>query len=177
MIIGVDLESAGAAAIVTSDRGLHVRTAARVARSLPVRTRNDVGVVHDYGDPRLLHERGLVASLEAAWLDTPVAVAGVPHKQALNLCLGSPPPLPTMGASSGLFALADLAERGVTGPLVAVEQASLSGITGGGAARIVRQRARPAADARDDIGSRPGDPDLVGRLRTCLRSQNPLGGR
>ena len=139
MIIGVDLESAGAAAIVTSDRGLHVRTAARVARSLPVRTRNDVGVVHDYGDPRLLHERGLVASLEAAWLDTPVAVAGVPHKQAFNVCLGTPPPLPTTGASAGLFALADLAEGGVTGPLVAVEQASLSGITvAGGAARIVR---------------------------------------
>ncbi len=29
-----------------------VRTAARVARSLPVRTRNAVGDVHDYGDPR-----------------------------------------------------------------------------------------------------------------------------
>jgi uncharacterized OB-fold protein len=146
MIIGVDLDAAGAAAIVTSDRGLHVRTAARVARSLPVRTRNAVGVVHDYGDPRLLHERGLVASLEAAWLDTPIAVAGVPHKQAVNLCVGAPPALPTTGASAGLFALADLAERGLAGPLVAVEQASLSGITvAGGTARIVRNQppARP----------------------------------
>jgi uncharacterized OB-fold protein len=146
MIIGVDLEPAGAAAIITSDRGLHVRTAARVARSLPVRTRTAVGEVHDYGDPRLLHERGLVASFEAAWLDTPVAVAGVAHKQALDLCKGTPPKLPTMGASAGLFALADLAERGITGPLVAVEQASLSGITvGGGVARIdrVEPPARP----------------------------------
>ena len=38
-------------------------------------------------------------------------------------------------------------------------------------------RACPAADARDDVRSRPGDPDLAGRLRTCVRSQNPLGGR
>ena len=112
MIIGVDVESAGAAAIVTSDRGLHVRTAARVARSLPVRTRNDVGVVHDYGDPRLLHERGLVASLEAAWLDTPVAVAGVDHtSRPLELCLGElRHRCRRMGASAGLFALAHLAE-------------------------------------------------------------------
>ena len=29
-----------------------------------MRTRKATGGVHDYGDPRLLHERGLVASLE-----------------------------------------------------------------------------------------------------------------
>ena len=171
MIIGVDLEPAGAAAIVTSDRGLHVRTAARVARSLPVRTRNDVGVVHDYGDPRLLHERGLVASLEAAWLDTPVAVAGVPTtSRRSNLCLGTPPPLPTMGASAGLFALADLAERGVTGPLVAVEQASLSGITvAGGAARIVPATSLPARPTpATTFVPGPRDPDLAGRLRARI---------
>ncbi|WP_099024418.1 Zn-ribbon domain-containing OB-fold protein [Mycolicibacterium palauense] len=144
LIIGVDLEPAGAAAIVTSDRGLRVRTAARVARSLPVRTRNAVGVVHDYGDPRLLHERGLVASLEAAWLDTPVAVAGVTHKQAVDMCQGDPPPLPTSGASSGLFALAHLAETRETGPLVAVEQASLSGITVAGGFAQVHRREPPA---------------------------------
>jgi uncharacterized protein len=144
MIIGVDVAAAGAAAIVTAERGLQVRTAARVARSLPVRTRNAVGEVHDYGDPRLLHERGLVASLEAAWLDTPVAVAGVDHNQAAALCSGNPPPLPTQGASAGLFALAHLAESGTTGPLVAVEQANLSGITvAGGTARVYRRE--PAA--------------------------------
>lgn len=144
MIIGVDLDPAGAAAIVTADRGMQIRTAARVARSLPVRTRNAVGVVHDYGDPRLLHERGLVASLEAAWLDTPVAVAGVEHDEAEDMCQGSPARLPTLGASAGLFALSHLAEAGTTGPLVAVEQANLSGITvAGGAARV--QRNEPAA--------------------------------
>lgn len=146
LIIGSDLEPAGAAAIVTAERGLQVRTAARVARSLPVRTRKSSGDVHDYGDPRLLHERGLIASLAAAWLDTPAAVAGVDHARAAELCLGDPPPLPTTGASSSLFALAGMAERGTTGALVAVEQAILSGITvSGGAARIHRREpdARP----------------------------------
>lgn len=144
LIIGADLEPAGAAAILTAEHGLRVRTAARVARSLPVRTRKTTGGVHDYGDPRLLHERGLIASLAAAWLDTPVAVAGVDHERATDLCLGDPPALPTAGASSSLFALAGLAERGVTGPLVAVEQAILSGITvGDGSARIHRRESAP----------------------------------
>ena len=144
LIIGSDLEPAGAAAILTAERGLQVRTAARVARSLPVRTRKSTGAVHDYGDPRLLHERGLIASLAAAWLDTPAAVAGVDHDRAADLCLGDPPALPTTGASSSLFALAGMAERGTTGPLVAVEQAILSGITvSGGVARIHRREPDP----------------------------------
>jgi len=144
LVIGADLDPAGAAAILTSDSGLQVRTAARVARSLPVRTRSSSGVVHDYGDPRLLHERGLVASLAAAWLDTPVALAGVDHDRAADLCIGDPPKLPTSGASAGLFALAALAESNTTGPLVAVEQASLSGLTVvGGAAAVYRREPAP----------------------------------
>ncbi|UXA16581.1 OB-fold domain-containing protein [Mycobacterium sp. SMC-4] len=144
MIIGADLRPAGAAAIITAERGLQVRTAARIARSLPVRTRDATGDIHDYGDPRLLHERGLIASLAAAWLDTPVAVAGVDHQRAAELCLGDPPVLPTSGASASLFALAGLAERGVCGPLVAVEQAILSGISvTGGVAQIQRREFAP----------------------------------
>jgi uncharacterized OB-fold protein len=149
LIIGVNVDPAGAAAVLTAEQGLRVRTAARVARSLPVRIRNAVGVVHDYGDPRLLHERGLVASLEAAWLDTPAAVAGVDHARAVELCLGDPPCLPTIGASSSLFALAAMAETGTTGPLVAVEQAILSGLTVvSGAAQTHRREpsARPASN-------------------------------
>ena len=132
--------------MLTAERGLQVRTAARVARSLPVRTRNATGDVHDYGDPRLLHERGLVASLEAAWLDTPAAVAGVEHSRGCRVVRSaSPPALPTTGASSSLFALAGMADRGTTGPLVAVEQASLSGITvTGGMRRASPPRARGA---------------------------------
>ncbi len=146
LIIGADLEPAGAAALLTAEDGLRVRTAARVARSLPVRTRNATGGVHEYGDPRLLHERGLIASLEAAWLDTPAAVAGVDHDRATDLCVGEPPRLPTTGASSSLFALAGMAETGTTGPLVAVEQASLSGITvSEGTASVHRHEPTPRA--------------------------------
>ncbi|MGX1811046.1 OB-fold domain-containing protein [Nocardia sp. NPDC055321] len=129
LVIGVDIDpSAGAAAARVSDHGLHVRIAARVARSLPARTRNTTGAVHDYGDPRLLHERGPVASLSAAWLDTPTAVAGIDHAQAERLCLGRPPELPTLGAAAGLFALAAMAEWDTAGLLVGVEQANLSGL-------------------------------------------------
>jgi uncharacterized OB-fold protein len=159
LIIGTDLNPAGAAAILTAERGLQVRTAARIARSLPVRTRNATGDVHDYGDPRLLHERGLVASLAVAWLDTPAAVAGVEHDRAVELCIGDPPPLPTTGASASLFALAGIADAGTTGPLVAVEQASLSGITvSGGVAEIHRREppARPMPEGvRADGGKIP----------------------
>jgi uncharacterized protein len=129
LIIGVDLNPAGAAAVLTAEHGLWVRTVVRVSRSLPVRTRNALGVLHDYGDPRLLHERALVAALFPAWLDPPAALAGVDHSTAAELCAGDPRPLPTTGASSGLFALAAMAESATTGPLVAVEQASLSGLT------------------------------------------------
>jgi len=156
LIIGTDLDPAGAAAILTAEHGLAVRTAARIARSLPVRTRKATGDVHDYGDPRLLHERGLVASLEAAWLDTPAAVAGVDHACAAELCIGDPPPLPTMGASASLFALAGMADASTTGPLVAVEQAILSGITvTGGAAPIHRREpaARPMPEGRYVAGA------------------------
>lgn len=151
MIIGADIDPAGAAAIITADHGLQIRTAARVVRSLPVRTRNATGDVHDYGDPRLLHERGLVASMEAAWLDTPAAVAGVDHPRAADLCRGEPPALPTLGASSSLFALAGMSQRGTTGPLVAVEQATLSGITVAGGTAATHRReppARPVPDGR-----------------------------
>ncbi|MGU3650141.1 Zn-ribbon domain-containing OB-fold protein [Mycolicibacterium sp. A43C] len=146
LIIGVDLDPAGAAALVTGELGLRVRTAARVARSLPVRIRTEAGDVQDYGDPRLLHERGLIASLEAAWLDTPAAVAGVSHDRALELCLPGPPQIPTVGASACFFALAGMAGSGRTGALVAVEQAILSGLTVSGGAAAVHRRethARP----------------------------------
>ncbi|MEB3051440.1 OB-fold domain-containing protein [Mycolicibacter sp. MYC123] len=156
LVIGADLgpAGAGAAAVLTADAGLAIRTTARIARSLPVRTR-DAGVVHDYGDPRLLHERGLLASLVAAWVQTPVMLAGVGHERAAELCSGDPAPLPTVGASSGLFALAALADTGTSGPLLAAEQASLSGITvGDGTARV--NRYEPAARPLPERVCTPG---------------------
>ncbi len=144
LVIGVDLDPSGAVAVLTADDGLRIRTAARIARSLPVRTRNAVGVVHDYGDPRLLHERGVVTSLAQAWADTPVMLAGVEHERAVALCSGEPAALPTTGASSGLFALAALAETQTEGPLVAVEQANLSGINVAGG-EVAVHRHEPVA--------------------------------
>lgn len=147
LVIGVDLDPAGAVAVLTAEDGLRVRTAARIARSLPVRTRNAVGVVHDYGDPRLLHERGVVTSLSQAWADTPVMLAGVEHERAVALCSSEPAPLPTTGASSGLFGLAVLAETQTEGPLIAVEQGNLSGINvaGGDSNRAAVHRHEPVA--------------------------------
>ncbi|MFI2557087.1 Zn-ribbon domain-containing OB-fold protein [Nocardia farcinica] len=149
LVIGVDLEPAGAAAAVVGERGLLVRSAARVTRSLPVRTRYATGVVHDYGDPRLLYVRGLLASLAAAWVHTPVAVAGVDDEHAAQLCDGRPPLLPTLGASSALFALAALAEAGQTGALAGVEQASVSAVTVAEGAVVLRRQEPPARAQAD----------------------------
>ncbi len=155
LIIGVDLQPSGAAAVLTADRGLNVRTSARVSRSLPVRTRNAVGAVHDYGDPRLLHHRGLVASLAASWADTPTMVAGV--DAATSAGLGEVDAvLPTLGASAGLFALAHMAEHELDGTLVAVEQASLSGVAVAGG-HVTLTRREPAARPRSDGPIIPGD--------------------
>lgn len=154
LVIGVDLEPAGAAAALTSDHGLQVRTAARVSRSLPVRTRTASGDIHDYGDPRLLKKRGYLASLATAWVDTPAVVAGVPAQQAAYLAAAQVVDLPTTGSSSPLFALAAMAERGLTGPVVGVEQASLSGLTVADGAAEVRRRektARPLPDAAQTL--------------------------
>ena len=145
LIIGVDLNPAGAAAVLTAEHGLWVRTVARVSRIVPVRTHNALGVLGDHGDSRLLHDRAVVAALWPGWLDPPAALAGVDPSAAAELCTGDPAPLPTIGASSGLFALAAMAESATTGSLVAVEQASLSGLTVSSGQATVR---RHEPDAR-----------------------------
>ncbi|MEX5637134.1 OB-fold domain-containing protein [Parafrankia sp. FMc2] len=144
LVIGADLEPAGAAAVLTSDAGLPVRATARLTRSLPVRTRDAAGNVHDYGDPRLLRERGLLASVAAAGVEKAVAVAGADRKQAASLCAGTPPELPTLGASSPFFALASLAQDGTIGTLLAIEQASLTGVLVETATVQVNRRELPA---------------------------------
>jgi uncharacterized protein len=130
LVIAADVQPfAGAAAALVADSGLHVVAAARLARSLPVRTRSAAGEVHDYGDPRLLRERGVLASLAALTADgadKPLALAGVDARQAAAVCAGQPPTLPTTGASSALFALAALAESRSPGPLFAAEQATVT---------------------------------------------------
>jgi uncharacterized OB-fold protein len=148
LVIAADVQPfAGAAAALVAGPGLHVVPAARLARSLPVRTRSAAGEIHDYGDPRLLRERGVLASLAALTADgadKPLALAGVDARQAAAVCAGQPPALPTTGASSALFALAALAESRASGPLFAAEQATVSGVQVGDGAALVR-RLEPAA--------------------------------
>jgi uncharacterized protein len=148
LVIAADVQPfAGAAAALVAGPGLHVVPAARLARSLPVRTRSAAGEIHDYGDPRLLRERGLLASLAALTADgadKPLALAGVDARQAAAVCAGQPPALPTTGASSALFALAALAESRASGPLFAAEQATVSGVQVGDGIALVR-RLEPAA--------------------------------
>ena len=150
LVIAADVQPfAGAAAALVASSGLGVVPVARLARSLPVRTRSATGEVHDYGDPRLLRERGVLASLASlasldADTDKPLALAGVDARQAAAVCAGQPPALPTTGASSALFALAALAQARSSGPLFAAEQATLSGVQVGDGVAVVR-RVEPAA--------------------------------
>jgi len=148
LVIAADVQPfAGAAAAVAAGSGLTVTPVARLARSLPVRTRSAAGEVHDYGDPRLLRERGVLASvsaLAAEGADKPLALAGVDARQAAAVCAGQPAALPTTGASSALFALAALAQARSTGPLLAAEQATVSGVLVGDGVAVVR-RVEPAA--------------------------------
>lgn len=141
LVIGSDTagSSGAAAALVGTGAGLVVERAARVQRSLPVRARGRDGVVHDYEDPRLVRERGVRAALAEAGIDRKaVAVAGLTGKDAAALCEGTPPGLPTTGASAPLFALGALAESSTTGVLLAFEQASMT-------AAIVSGRGTPVA--------------------------------
>jgi uncharacterized OB-fold protein len=122
-----DAPVGAAAALVTGPDapGAPFRLEARTTRSLPVRARGRDGAVHDYEDPRLLRERGVGAAVERLALSTkPEVAVGLPAKQAAAMCTGTPPPVPTLGASSPLFAIAALAERGRGGLVLAVEQAS-----------------------------------------------------
>jgi uncharacterized OB-fold protein len=128
LVLAVDVQpTAGAAAALLGDEaGLAEVTAlTRSERSLPLRVRDTVGGTFDYDDPRLLRVRGTAASLERLALDgLPVAVAGLSAKDASTLVKGTPAVLPTTGASSALFALADALESSTEGALAAVEQAS-----------------------------------------------------
>ncbi|WP_067662611.1 OB-fold domain-containing protein [Nocardia miyunensis] len=144
LVIGVDLTPAGAAAAVIGETGLTVRPVARLARSLPVRTRDANGASHDYGDPRLLRERGVLQSVRAVSAGEVAVIAGVDHKTATSLCRGTPPRLPTTGAAAAVFALAWMAETGTDGTLLGVEQATLTGLSvDAAAAPIVRNEPDP----------------------------------
>jgi uncharacterized OB-fold protein len=142
------LPAAGAAAALVGavDPALaEVTAVARAERSLPVRVRDTGGGVYDYDDPRLLRVRGTAAALERLALDDkPVAVAGLSQKDAASLVQGTPSALPTTGASSGLFALADALESHTEGTVAAVEQATACAVLLRRGTTPVLRSARPA---------------------------------
>ncbi|MCW2526316.1 MAG: hypothetical protein JWM76_1176 [Pseudonocardiales bacterium] len=134
LVLAVDLAPAGAAALIVGaadDARLPELTPlANSAGSLPVTFRNTSGGVFNYEDPRLLRVRGTSAARERLELDDkPVALAGLSVKETSALVTGSPAALPTVGASSTLFALADAIDRTCTGTIIALEQASATAAT------------------------------------------------
>ena len=147
LVVGADLDGgAGAAAVVTGRSGASLEITGRIARSLPVAARGWTGPRRDYGDPRLLRELGVKESLKELGAPKVSAVAGLRGKEAVQLCMGDPPALPTGGASAAFFALAGLVDRGELADLVAIEQASLAlAAFGSGPVPVVREE--PAARA------------------------------
>jgi uncharacterized protein len=127
LVIGADLEPAGASAVLVSvAAGAMLTRRAGVTRSLPVTSRDAHGGSTDYADPRLLRERGVGLSTERIGLTEPAAaVAGLVGKAAASMSVDGAPAVPTLGASAVGFALAGLAEHRAAGPVVAVEQASM----------------------------------------------------
>lgn len=145
LVIGADAAgAAGASAILCGSTGASLEALGRVTRSMPVVTRDARGNSTDYADPRLLRERGVNESLARLGNPKPLAAAGLAAREAASLCTGTPPTLITTGASAIGFALATLAEQGATGPVLAVEQATLAlAELGGGTVEVTRSE--PAA--------------------------------
>jgi len=130
LVIGVDLdEPAAASAVLVGDTGVRVTPDRRIARSLPVTTRDTRGSVSDYGDPRLLRERGLAESLDRLGIATADAAAGLDARDSASICGKDAPVAPCSGAASVGFVIADLLDahgnRTADGAqtLLAVEQA------------------------------------------------------
>jgi uncharacterized OB-fold protein len=168
LVIGVDVPEgglAGASAGLVGERGVAVETVGRVVRSLPVESRTPDGVSRDYADPRLSRERGLGGAVEALDLaDKPLAVAGVPAKQAAALCAGAPAALPTVGASSLLFAVAALEQGGV---VLATEQASATALRVESVPPVVRDE--PTAQPVPRSSTTPG-PEIAISLASYERA-------
>ena len=119
LVVAVDLAPAGAGAVLIGTDGAEVVPAGQVTRSLPIRSRARDGVQRDYQDPRLQRERGHGAAIDALHLPgKPDVVAGLPAKPASSVTVGRPPVLPTLGASSAVFALAFAADAASTPILV-----------------------------------------------------------
>ncbi len=148
LVIGTEVTpTAGAAAAFCGADGPSLTAVDRVTRSMPVATRDSSGRRSDYSDPRLLRVRGLGESLEQLDKSEPIiAAAGLAVRDAAALCDGTPPALPTIGASATIFAIAALIEQRRAGRIAGVEQAALSVATLG---------AQTSTIARDERSPQP----------------------
>lgn len=156
LVIGSDVSSAaGASAVWCGAHGASLTPLGRTTRSMPVVTRDADGNRSDYADPRLLRERGVNASLAELEGPTPVAAAGLNAREAKAIASGDAVPLVTTGASAIGFALAALAERGTSGPVLAVEQATLT-LAELGPGPITVSRTEPAPRPLPDGKLAPG---------------------
>lgn len=170
LVIGADARgAAGAAAVRCGNAGSSLTATGRVNRSLPVVVRDDRGTTVDYADARLLRELGLSVSLGRAGVDGKVsAVAGVSERDAAALCEGEPPVVCTRGASSALFALAALCERGDATSLLAVEQATITAAAlGPGSVTVERNEPAPLPVAATTMTS---DADIAVSLAAYERA-------
>jgi uncharacterized OB-fold protein len=160
LVIAVDVApDAAAAAAFTAETGLALTRMAVANRSLPVRVRTDAGKVYDYDDPRLLRDIGTNVSRKLLGLPAPpVAVAGIGAREAAAMTGGRPVALPSSGAASALFCLADAAANATTGSLVAFEQASAAAaLIGAGTAKVVSYAPMPTALPKR---KRPAEADI-----------------
>jgi uncharacterized OB-fold protein len=172
LVVAADLQPAGAGAALIAGRGAELVPAGQITRSLPVRSRGRDGVERDYQDPRLERERGYGAAVDALHLSSkPAVVAGLPAKAAALLTAGHAPALPTLGASSAVFALAWAAETSTSPTLVlGVEQASAAALTVVGPAPVHRDEVEPQPPPK--LRLNPG-PEIAISLAAYERAFEP----
>ena len=159
LVIGADAGTgvgAGAAAAVVRDGdGATLAPVARAQRSLPMRTRDRQGRVHEYDDARLLRERGTRVALDESGITgKAVAAVGLGARDAGCALRRRRTACPTTGASAPLFALADLTERRTVGLVLAFEQATMTA-------------------AELDIGSTRCSGSSPTRRSRCRRARHP----
>lgn len=144
LVVGADAAASAGAAAAFVVGSSPVSLTARVQRGLPQHVRHPNGKSYGDIDPRLMREMGMATSFEAANLSAkPLVVAGVGGKEGASWSMPGAPALPTLGASSALFAIAALAEAGKSGLVAAFEQGALSAANVDVSGSVVLRNERP----------------------------------
>ena len=115
---------AGGAAALVIDAGT-VTCESRIERSLPLRTWADDGGENLDEDPRLLRERGALASLSQLGLEEKaILITGLDRRTAAKFCAPDAPEVDISGPASGIAAIATAAESAQSGLVGAWHDAS-----------------------------------------------------